>query len=237
MPIALRTSPVGTDFAYVDLISQTSAVWGGIAWPGDDREGCAIVVAAGTFQHREGYELYVLDEFKSFDVREIVRQCVSMDDRYWVSWKRPDQSYEPSGRWIGDETHDAAGEFLREANDEFRSAARLSRGLTPPRRLRLTHTALLEKKQVYHYILPRLKSWLQKDRQILYLKDSQLGLHLGAFDSIDQSDTAGLKLGHDPAIEALGFVTCELQQYLKRQGQAHREHWTGDDGVTGLLEY
>ena len=77
---------------------------------------------------------------------------------------------------------------------------------------------------------------MQPDRKLLYLKDSKVALHLQEFDAIDASDISGLKIGHCPAIEALGYVTVELQNYLKRQQVEHREYEASDMGVQTLLE-
>lgn len=218
------------------MIDATQAVWGGIAWPCEDRAGYIIVVGACKERHPNGYELCVLDDYESFDIRELVRQCVAMDLKYWVSWRRIDQSGDPEGRWLADETHDAARDFLSEANEEFRRESRLHQSLQKPRQIRIRHTALLEKEYLYDFLLPQIKLWLQPDRMLLYLKDSKVALHLQGFDAIDASDISGLKIGYCPAIEALGYVTVELQNYLKRQEVEYREDETSDMGVQSLLE-
>jgi hypothetical protein len=234
--IDIRTSKLGQYIEYVDMIDATQAVWGGIAWPCEDRAGYIIVVGACKERHPGGYELCVLDDYESFDVRELIRQCVAMDLKYWVSWRRIDQSGDPEGRWLADETHDAARDFLTEANEEFRRESRLHQSLQKPRQIRIRHTALLEKERLYDFLLPQIKLWLQPDRMLLYLKDSKVALHLQGFDAIDASDISGLKIGYCPAIEALGYVTVELQNYLKRQEVEHREDETSDMGVQTLLE-
>ncbi len=232
----IRTSRLGQHIEYVDMIDATQAVWGGIAWPCEDRAGYIVVVGACKERRPGGYELCVLDDYESFDVRKLVRQCVAMDLKYWVSWRRIDQSGDPEGRWLADETHDAARDFLREANDEFRRESRLYQSLQKPRKIRIRHTALLEKEYLYDFLLPQIKLWLQPDRMLLYLKDSKVALHLQEFDAIDASDISGLKIGDHPAVEALGYVTVELQNYLKRQQVEHREEDTFDMGVQNLLE-
>ena len=232
----IRTSKLGSHIEYVDMIDATPAVWGGIAGPCEDRPGYIIVVGACKERHPGGYELCVLDDYESFDVRELIRQCVAMDLKYWVSWRRIDQSGDPEGRWLADETHDAAMDFLAEANDEFRRESRLHQSLQKPRQIRIRHTALLEKEHLYDFLLPQIKLWLQPDRMLLYLKDSKVALHLQGFDAIDASDISGLKIGYCPAMEALGYVTVELQNYLKRQEVEHREEDTFDMGVSSLLE-
>lgn len=234
--INIRTTKLGRNIEYVDMIDATQAVWGGIAWPCEDRAGYLVVVGACKERFPGGYELCVLDDFESFDVRELVRQCVAMDLKYWISWRRIDQSGDPEGKWLADETHDAARDFLSEANAEFRRESRLHQSLNKPREIRLRHTALLEKEHLYDYFLPRIKLWLQPDRMLLYLKDSKVALHLQDFDAIDASDISGLKIGYCPAIEALGYVTVELQNYLKRQEVVYREDDISDMGVTSWIE-
>lgn len=232
----IKTSRLGEHIEYVDMIDATQAVWGGIAWPCEDRAGYIVVVGACKERHLGGYELCVLDDYESFDVRELIRQCVAMDLKYWVSWRRIDQSGDPEGRWLADETHAAARVFLSEANAEFRRESRLHQSLQKPREIRIRHTALLEKERLYDFLLPQIKLWLQPDRMLLYLKDSKVALHLQGFDAIDASDISGLKIGYCPAIEALGYVTVELQNYLKRQEVEHRDDETSDMGVQSLLE-
>ena len=232
----IKTSKLADHIEYVDMIDATQAVWGGIAWPCEDRAGYIVVVGACKERFPGGYELCVLDDFESFDVRELIRQCVAMDLKYWISWRRIDQSGDPEGRWLADETHDAAMDFLAEANAEFRRESRLHQSLQKPRQIRIRHTALLEKEHLYDFLLPQIKLWLQPDRTLLYLKDSKVALHLQGFDAIDASDISGLKIGYCPAIEALGYVTVELQNYLKRQEVEHREDETSDMGVQTLLE-
>ena len=238
--IDIRTSKLGEHIEYVDMIDATQAIWGGIAWPGGDKgenkPGYVVIVGACKEQYPGGYELCVLDDYESFDVRELVRQCVAMDLKYWVSWRRIDQSGEPEGRWLADEIHDAARTFLSEANAEFRRELRLNKSLTEPRKIRLRHTALLEKEYLYDFLLPQLSLWLQPDRKLLYLKDSQVALHLQYFEGEGAIDIAGLKIGYCPAIEALGYVTVELQNYLKRQEVEYQEDDNFDMGVSDLLE-
>jgi len=236
----IRTSKLGSHIEYVDMIDATQAIWGGIAWPagdkGDAKKGYIVVVGACKERHPGGYELCILDEFESFDVRDLVRQCVAMDLKYWVSWRRIDQSGDPEGRWLADETHDAARDFLAEVNEEFRREPRLHRSLQKPREIRIRHTALLEKEHLYDFLLPQIKLWLQPDRKLLYTKESIVALYLNVFESSSAIDISGLKIGYCPAIEALGYVTVELQNYLKRQEVEHRYDDSGDMGVQDLLE-
>ena len=234
--VDIRTSQLTQHIEYPDLIQATQAVWGGIAWPFEENPGYVVVVGARREKFPGGYELCVLDDFEAYDVRELVRQVIAMDLKYWISWRRVDQSGDPQGKWLADETHDAASIFLKEANDEFRRDARLSDELTKPRRLKLSHTVLLEKDRLYDYLLPQLKLWLTPTKLLLYLKASKVALHLQTFDAIDMSDISGLKVGHCPAIEALGYVTVELQRYLKRHEVTHREDYSSDMGVGTLTE-
>ena len=55
-------------------------------------------------------------------------------------------------------------------------------------------------------------------------------------DPIQRGQTTELERGSFPAIEALGYVTVELQNYLKRQEVAYSDDDTFDMGVQDLLE-
>jgi len=176
-----RTTELGYVWNYVDLIDCTKAVWGGISWPTDEQEGFVTVVAAGRKPYKDGYELFVLDEFHSFNVLDMVRQCIVFDSKYWISWPRMDQSGDPKGRWIADETHEAAQIFIKQLATEKRIysnikgrpnyhpyyIARSRRDL----KLRLQRTHLLDIEHLYDYLIPQFIQWLQPERKLLYLKN------------------------------------------------------------------
>ena len=58
--------------------------------------------------HMGNHDVYLLDEFESFDMRQLVRQCGVLDFKY-----APD-------RWVGDYHNDAASLFIDEMNAECR---------------------------------------------------------------------------------------------------------------------
>jgi hypothetical protein len=236
-------TPLGYVFEYSELMGSTEAVWGSIAWPSAEQPGFLVILAAGKQRHRDGYEISILDESESFDVAAIVRQAVAMDSKYWISQARTDQSGDPRGRWIADETHDAARKFVAECNAQFAAELPPPRlpgyrrvGAAEVRRLDLTQTMLTELEHLYDYLLPKIQGWTRADRQLLHLKDSKVLVYMNEFDAIDASDISGLKAGHMPAIEALGCGCAELQAYLQKQldSRVHEVYHSSDMGVQNI---
>ncbi|MBL7190031.1 MAG: hypothetical protein ISS70_27200 [Phycisphaerae bacterium] len=90
----------------VELRDQCKAIWGGVAWPGK-RPGCAVVIGMDRKMHLGSHDVYLLDEFESFDTRKLVRQCGVRDLKY-----SPD-------RWIGEWNNDAASRFIQDMNAEY----------------------------------------------------------------------------------------------------------------------
>ncbi|KKL62879.1 hypothetical protein LCGC14_2180720 [marine sediment metagenome] len=244
--IDIRQSEIGHVFSYMELIRATKAVWGAISWPSSEKPGFVVVVGARHKRLEGGYELAILEEFDSFNVRELVRQCIAMDLKYWLSWPRTEQSGDPKGQWLADNINDAAELFLKEGQEAFKHTihrrhhknAKLFKSRTSPDlRLTLHRTVLLDMANLYEFIIPQLLQWLLPERQLLYLKESKTWLDFNDFDALDASDIAGLKIGDRPALEALGFVCVELQKFLTRQDQMMYEtEGVGDMGVKNLLE-
>lgn len=230
--INITTTSIGQSISYADLSEVTEAVWGGIAWPCGEKAGFVIVLAAGKTKYRDGWELSVLEEFESFDVRELVRQVVAMDLKYWLSQPRTDLSGSPRGRWIADETHEAGKRFLAEAVEQTR---RSDRGKVH-HVVELTRTMLIEMDHLYDYILPKIAAWIKDDRKLLYLKEGLAWQHLSYYDKPDASDFSGMSIGECPAGEALGYCAIEMQAWLDQRFT--RRVYTGyskmDRGVTSL---
>lgn len=201
----IKEAQLGRTFNADALLNQTHAIWGGVSWPGE-REGYAVVVAAGTERHFENYDLYVLDEFESSDTREIVRQCAAMNVKYAIPRPRGVRQYS-CGRWIGDYKDDAADRFIRQMNNEIKPGAH-----TP--RFSLNFTAILEMDKVYPFILPEIRELVRAVRRQLFLKGSKVVDYLKELDGDEISE---LKLGDYPAIEALAFVVIELRSFIKMQ--------------------
>lgn len=79
----------------VELANQCKAIYAGVAWPGK-QPGFAVVVAMTPEEHFDGHDTYLLAEYESFDMRELVRQCGVLDAQY-----------EPM-TWYGDEFNENA---------------------------------------------------------------------------------------------------------------------------------
>ncbi|MHC4117013.1 MAG: hypothetical protein ACYSWO_05865 [Planctomycetota bacterium] len=181
-------------FFYVDIRELKhccKAVYGGVSWPGI-RPGFAVVAAMDRARHLDSHDVCLLDEFESYDVRELVRQCGVLHFKY-----RPDQ-------WIGDWRNDAASRFIREMNEEAEHKREFS----------LCWTAMLDMEQLYQYVLAEIRSLLAPDRRQLFLKDSKIP---GYLSEIEGSEVGELERGAYPAIEALAFAVVEMRRAAKAE--------------------
>ncbi|MEE9365903.1 MAG: hypothetical protein V3W44_04365 [Dehalococcoidales bacterium] len=230
----IKTTEIGRTFSYMELIQATDAVWGGVAWPGPEKQGCVVVLGAGKVRYDDGWQLSVLDEYHSFDVREMVRNILAMDLKYWLTRPRVDQSGSPCGRWIGDETHDAADTFLAESTYE---RAPGDRGQLRPRTLRLTSTALIEMDHLYDLLMPKIKAWHSKGHELLYLKKGWVALCLNEFTQENVERQEAPSVGSWPAVEALGYAAVEMQRWLEQRftTRVHRGYSKADRGAPRLL--
>ena len=183
MDVDLRTAELGHPFTHTELRSHFKAVWGGVAWPGK-RPGFVVVIGMIHPDEPEGSEIYLLDEFESFDMRELIRQCGVLNSKY-----------EPE-RWVGDTSNDSAEEFLGEMKHDFCSY--------------LSETELTEMEPLYPYILGKFKELLNPERRRLFLKNSRV---LDYLAGIEQAEVAELERGDYPALEALIYAVAELLQY------------------------
>ena len=172
------TAPLGHPFSQRELEIRCKGVYGGVAFPGE-RPGFAVVIAMDNDKHLDSHDIYMLDEYESFRMREIVRQCGVLDYKY------------APAMWIGDRKNGSADRFIREMNEDLKlpDSAHKQR-----RRFSLTSTSLLEMERPYPYILDTLKELLRPDnqRRQLFLKDSKVKSYLG---EIESSDIAGLPAG------------------------------------------
>jgi len=176
-----------------DLRLNCRALYGGVAWPGK-LAGFAVVLAMSRSRHFDSGDIYLLDEYETFDTRELVRQCDVLRFKYRVE------------TWIGDIRNDAADRFINELNSER------DRNLDPAmvsRSFYLTSTPMLEMEQLYPYILPQIKMLLDKPRRQLFLRDSKILNYLSA---IEPAEIADLQFGDFPAVEALAFAAIEMQK-------------------------
>lgn len=207
----MKIAELGHTFSYRELRNQCSAVWGGVSWPGK-RPGFAVVVGMDHKLHLDSRDVFLLEEFESFDIRQLVRQCGVLDLKYYISHHRS-YSFESPDRWIGDYKHDAASRFIQERNEE------LQRGHgrddpSPGRRFNLNSTSMFEmEKGLYSFILAQIKELTHPERRRLFLKDSKVANYLG---EIEESEIAELEQGSYPAIEALAFATIEMLDHDRR---------------------
>ena len=189
------------------ILRRCESIYGGVAWPGK-RPGFAVVVGTSGIQRFGSHDVYLLDEFESFDTRELVRQCGVLDYKY-----RP-------ASWIGDNKNGAADIFINKMNDEF---------ARQERQFYLTPTQILDmERRLYDYILPELKDLLKEERRQLFLRDSRV---LNYLREVELNDITELELGHYPAIEAIAFAVLEMLQ----RGDDHLLHDPYDDGITDFL--
>ena len=160
-------------------------------------------VGLGHKRHLDSYDAYLLEEFESFDLRKLVRQCGALDVKYGISLS---SSYRPDspGRWIGDYKNDAASRFIEQINAEQKRDGSVE-GREP---FSLTPTLMLEMENLYSFILPQIKDLLKPERRMLFLKDSKIVSYLS---EIEDAQISELELGAYPSIEALAFAVIELR--------------------------
>jgi len=193
----IKTSEeLGHTFNLIELRTQCRAIWGGVSWPGKSK-GFAVVAAMGQKTHPDNYEIYLLDEYESFDMQELINQCFVLDFKY-----SPE-------RWIGDWENDAARKFIYESNQNNPNKRENRFSLTP--------TLMLEMKNLYSYILPQIKGLLKHSQ--LFLKDSKVANYL----RIREDEVSEFETGEYPAIEALAFTVLEMRRHVEIQEKVSYE--------------
>ncbi len=197
----IKTAPLGHEFSYRQLARLSNAIWGACSWPGQ-REGFCCVLAMDKEEHFDSYDIVVLDEYQSFDTRDLVRQCGALDARY-----QPD-------RWVGDTTDDAASRFIHQMNSEANEARR---------HFYVSSSLLLEMESLYAYLLAELRGLLDPERRMLFLKTSKA---LDYLAQIEPDEIHTLEKGAYPAIEALAIAVCEMQRYGSQLARRKRpDRW------------
>jgi len=213
----IKTTKLNYPLSDLELTNQCKVVYGGVAWPGK-QPGFAVIIAMMYEKHLDSHDIYLLEEYESFDTRELVRQCGAMDARY-----KP-------AMWIGDNRNNAADKLINEMASELQSPATpvLPKSRQRPwvarRSFCVFPTMMTEMNQLYSYMLPHLKRLLDPGRRVLYLKDSKVLSYLSA---IEESGIADLKFGAYPAIEALAFAVIEMRSHYPA-GRPEEEN-SGDD--------
>jgi hypothetical protein len=187
----IKTAPLGHVFSPEELKQQCKVIYGGVSWPGK-RPGFAVIAGMSYDRHFDNYDIYLLDEFESAYIREIVKQCGVLDFKY-----------EPRA-WYGDNRNDAADKFISEMNDEFVSSDENYRYFS------VYSTRILEMENLYPYILEIIRELLDESRRQLFLKESRI---LGHLSNIEPLDASGLEFGDYPAIEALAVAVLEMRRH------------------------
>ena len=196
--IDYRTTEIGEVLNYRELIGRCRTVWGGVAWPGK-RPGFVVVLAMDIKPHFKSHDIFLLDEFESFDTRELVRQLGAMDIKYGIMNSKI-YIQDSMDRWIGDYMNEAASRFILTMNKEHkRTNCQMS----------LSSTMMLEMLNLYSFILPQIKELLMPERRQLFIKDSKIISYLS---EIEETEINDFKLGEYPAIEAIGFTVIEMRK-------------------------
>ena len=200
----LRTTNLGYSFTYHQLINLFKTIWGAVGLP-SKRPGFSVVVGIANQRNLGDYDVILLDEFESFDMRELIRRCGVLDFKYRITANDYRGGY-LAGSWVGDFKNDAAARFIQEMNDEQNDMGRAKRyfGFSP--------TTMLEMERPYQYVLPQIKEMLNPERRRLLLKDSKV---LNYLSQIEEADSASLEPGEFPAIEALAFAVLEMIESVR----------------------
>jgi hypothetical protein len=191
----LRQLPINATYDHLMPTPDRRYIYGGVAWPGK-RAGFAIIVVMDEKKHFDSHDVCVLAEFESFSTREMVRQIGVMDATFM-----PD-------RWIGDNRNDAADAFVRELQNDGDRDRRRSK-------LMFVYTSMLEMEYFYRYALDEIKRLTQKERKMLYLKESAVIRYLS--DILDEEMITELKHGAYPAIEALSYAVITIMKSKIRE--------------------
>lgn len=197
-PNKLYTAKLGQGWDREDLEFHFTSIYGGVAWPGK-HPGFAVIVAMSRFKHFDNYNIYLLDEFESEDIHQLVQQCGVLNYKY-----------QPSA-WIGDTKNDAADHFIRELNKELELPASANK---QRHHFTLTATPILNMQCMYQYIFPAIKRLLDKDRRQLFLKNSKI---IDYLSTIESSGISTMEVGECPAIEALAFAVIEMRSHGGRK--------------------
>ena len=202
----IRELPINATYDHLMPTPDRRYIYGGVAWPGK-RAGFAIIVLMDDKPHFDSHDVCVLAEFESFSTRELVRQIGVLDNTYM-----PD-------RWIGDNRNDAADAFVRELQQDGDRDRKRSK-------LMFVYTSMLEMDYFYRYALDEIKRLTQKERKLLYLKESLVLRYLS--EIIDEEMITELKHGDYPAIEALAYAVITRMKNKIRENTERKAPITQD---------
>ena len=189
----LAEIPIGAGHGPAELHAHYEVCIGGVAWPCKEMEGYCLVLGMSRLRDRGVHQIYLLDEFQSEDVREIIAKMGAMTVKY-----RPQ-------RWIGDEGNMAAMKLRYEWN--HRNADQ-----DEDYWLAISRSPVLDMDRPYQYLLPQIKQLIGKDHRQLWLKAGNVTNYLGI---IDPAMVSEMKIGANPAVEALGYAVMGVQGCIK----------------------
>ena len=184
----IKESELGHTFSSAELKENFRMIYGGVSFPGKN-PGFAVVLAADKQRHSD---IYMLDEYESFDMRELIYQSGVLDYRYSPSY------------WIGDYRNKAAEQFIEDFNNQSGHRRKFSLSWTP----------LLDMENLYSYILPQIKELCRLKQ--LFIKEGKTANYLR---SIQENEISELELGDYPAIEALAFAVMELRDAIEQENK------------------
>jgi hypothetical protein len=190
----IKELPLGIAYENILPTPDRRYIYGGVAWPGK-RPGFAVVVLMDSEKHFDGHDVCLIAEHETFSIRELVRQIAVLDDIYM-----PD-------RWIGDNRNNAADKFIKEVDADGDRDRRRSK-------LMFVYTPMLDMDNFYQYALDEIKRLLDKDRRMLFLKESIISNYLS---DIENDAITDLKHGDYPAIEALTYAVITIMNNKIRE--------------------
>jgi hypothetical protein len=202
----IRELPINATYDHLMPTPDRRYIYGGVAWPGK-RAGFCVIVLMDDKPHFDSHDVCVLAEFESYSTRELVRQIGVLDNTYM-----PD-------RWIGDNRNDAADAFVKELQQDGDRDRRRSK-------LMFVYTSMLEMEYFYRYALDEIKRLTQKERKMLYLKESAVLRYLS--EIIDEEMITELKYGDYPAIEALAYAVITIMKSKIRENTFRKRPVTQD---------
>jgi hypothetical protein len=186
----IETAELGHRFDLTEL-ARCIAIYGAVAWPGK-RPGFAVII--GMIYTK----MYLLTEYESEDIRELVYKCGELSSDFCFSLDRDTR------RWYRNYDNPNATDFVQEMNRENKDCPFSFYG----------SSNLSERDEPYGYLLPKLKGeYLKPEKKRLFLKGSKVREYL---DSIENPNEPPIKLGDYPAIEAVAIAAIELQREADR---------------------
>jgi hypothetical protein len=194
---ALRDAPLSEALDEQELRRRYKQIYGGVAWPGKE-PGFVVIIGCSHLARSEHYDIFLLTEYESHDLRTLVRQCGALNHRY-----APD-------RWLGDKLNDGADKFLMELNHDP-SEPRLS----------ICPSMIREMEQPFPYILSTLKNLLNPEHRQLFLKDSEV---LGRLSAVEPSEIMEMQWGDYPSIEALSFAVLEMRRQCRVESPVESDY-------------